>query len=441
MTVTATTHELDNGLRIIAVEMPHIHTATVAVFVRAGSRFETRADNGLSHFVEHMLFRGTAAHVSSHKLAFAIESLGGTLDAETGRDMSLFHISLEPGLVDAGIELLAEVVGRPRLDEIEMERSLILEELREDYDEYGDETHGEDVVRGLLFGDHPLGQRIIGTMSNVKRFDDGDVKRHYERCYCARNMLLCVAGPIQPAAVFESAARHMSFLPEGQLIELVPVSFHQREVRYHYSARSGSQTNIDLIFRALPDMPAGMAFGGLEDIGLENGYMTSVAFLRAIDDGMSTPLHYELCDRRGLAYSVGAAIEPLADTALLELTGTAGQGKIADLLRGMLDVLARFRDELITDAELLRIRRRYRNDHLASLDDSHAMAAFHGGTSLFYAPPSLETRRAEMDAITAEDIRTVARHIVQPDRLAIAVIGPLTRARQGEVRELVQGWR
>lgn len=453
MTVQATTCKLDNGLQVVAVEMPHIHTATVAVFVRAGSRFETRQDSGLSHFVEHMVFRGTAAHATSRDLAFAIESLGGTLDAETGRDMSIFHISLEPGLVDAGIALLAEVVGRPRLDEIELERSLILEEIREDYDEYGDETHGEDVVRGLLFGDHPLGQRVIGTMANVKRFNDSDVKRHHERCYCARNMLLCVAGPINPAEVFDRAAHHMTFLPPGECIPLVPVSFDQSEARYHYSARSGSQTDIDLLLRGIPDMPSELADdragdrastlapSGLEALGLKNGYMAMVAFLRAIDDGMSTPLHYELCDRRGLAYSLGAGLEPLTDTTLLELTSSTGQGKIADLLRGMLDVLARFRDELVTDAELLRIKRRYRNDHLASMDDSYAMAGFHGGTSLYYPPPSLEVRRAQMDAITAEDIRTVARHIVRPDRLAISIVGPLTRARQGEVRELIHAWR
>ena len=419
--------ELANGLGVVAVAMPHLHTATLALFARAGSRFESPRDNGLSHFVEHMLFRGTESHPSSRELAFAIESLGGNLDAETGRDLSIFHISLQPELMDAGLALLADVVGRPRLDEIELERTIILEEMREDYDEHGVETHEDDIARGLLFGDHPLGQRVIGSEANVRRFDDGDVRRHHARCYCACNMILCVAGPVASGAVFESARQRFDFLPRGQRVTAPAPGFRQDGALYCYVARAGAQTDVHILFRAIPDM--------------ERGYMASVALLRAIDDGMSTPLHYELCDRRGLAYSVGASIEPLADVALLEVSGAAGQANVSALLGGALELLGRFRSEPVTEAELVRIKRRYRNDLLASLDDGYAMAGAFGGTALYYPPRGLEARLAEMDAMTAEDIRGAAERILRPDRLAVAVVGPLSRARQGEAREIVETWR
>ena len=426
MSIIAHTVELDNGVSVVAVPMPHLHTATVAIFVRTGSRFESLDDNGLSHFVEHMLFRGTSAHPSSRQLAFAIESLGGTLGAETGRDLSLFHITLEPALVDAGLGLLAEVVGRPRFDEIELERSIILEELREDHDERGVTTHGDDIARGLLFGDHPLARPVIGSEANVRRFSNNDVARHHARTFCGRNLIVCVAGPIAPNDVFASAARHVAFLPPGERIASIPVSFEQREARYRYAARTGSQTDIHIVFRAIPD--------------LDDAHVASIALLRAIDDGMATPLHYELCDRKGLAYSVGAGIEPLADVALLEVSGAASQANVSALLGGMLDLLGRFRGDHVSDADLVRIKRRYRNDILASMDDGYAMASWFGGTALYYPPPPLDQRLASMDAVTASDIRAAAGRILRPENMAIAVTGPLSRARQGEAREIVKTW-
>ncbi|MEM9489822.1 MAG: pitrilysin family protein [Myxococcota bacterium] len=418
---------LDSGLRLAVVELPHLHLATVAAFVRVGARFESPEDSGLSHFVEHMLFRGTELHPSSRDLAVAVESLGATLDAETGRDMSILSLAVPPDLVGAALAVLAEVIGRPRLAEIELERALILEELREDYDEDGNETHAEDIARGLLFGDHPLGQRIIGSEANIRRFTRDDVLRHFRRHYCASNMLICVAGPVAAEAVVGAAASALGFIPSGVETTAPAPRFDQHRVLYQYERRSGAQTDVHLLFRSVPDM--------------DPDYLASVALLRAIDDGMSTPLHYELCDRRGLAYSVGAAIEPLADVALLEVSGTTGQAKVPDLLAGILELLGRFRDQPISAGDLARIKQRYRSDMLAALDDSAAMASWFGGTALYYPPSDLDQRLAGMAAITADDIRAAAERVLRPERLAIAVVGPLSRARQGEVRELAMRWR
>src|SRR6185503_6814245 len=127
------TTTLDNGLAVTTVALPHLHTAVCALFIKVGSRFETPADNGLSHFVEHMLFRGTERYPTSLALNTAVERLGSTLHAETGRDYTLFQLALEPEYVPAAIELLGELLGRPRFADIELERELVLEELNEDY--------------------------------------------------------------------------------------------------------------------------------------------------------------------------------------------------------------------------------------------------------------------------------------------------------------------
>src|SRR3954454_19437039 len=131
------TTTLDNGLAVTTVALPHLHTAVCALFVKVGSRFESPADNGLSHFVEHMLFRGTERYATSLALNTAVERLGSTLHAETGRDYTLFQLSLEPAHVPAAVDLLGELLTRPRFLDIELERELVLEEINEDYDEHG----------------------------------------------------------------------------------------------------------------------------------------------------------------------------------------------------------------------------------------------------------------------------------------------------------------
>ncbi|MCW5807740.1 MAG: insulinase family protein, partial [Deltaproteobacteria bacterium] len=204
------TTTLDNGLAVTTVALPHLHTAVVALFVKVGARFEAPTDNGLSHFTEHMLFRGTERYPTSLALNTAVERLGSTLHAETGRDYTLFQLALEPDHVPAAIELLGELLGRPRFTDIELERALVLEEINEDYDEEGVEINADDIARGLAFEDHPLGQRIIGPRGNVERFDVADVRRHFEAFYGARNANLCVAGPVEHGAIVAAAARALA---------------------------------------------------------------------------------------------------------------------------------------------------------------------------------------------------------------------------------------
>lgn len=419
--------ELASGLRILTIPLPHLHTASLAMFVKVGSRFEQPADNGLSHFVEHMLFRGTGAYPTSWDLNFAIERLGGTLHAETGRDLSLFQMAVEPDVLDAGLALFGELFGRPRFADIELERRIILEEINEDYSEDEVEINGDDIARGLMFGSHPLGQRVIGPRDNVRRFGEDDVRRHFGRHYSAGNMLLCVAGPVRAQDVVAGAQRHLGGLARGEAVTAVPPCFDQSAPRYRHVRDSGSQTSIHVLFRSVPDM--------------DPGYAASVALLRALDDGMATPLHYQLCDQQGLAYSVQAAIEPLADVALLEVSGATGQAKVPALLQGMLDLLGRLRHEGISKVELDKVKRRYRHDLLGALDDSFAVASWFGGPALYYPPPSFEERIAQMEAVTSEDIRATAERILRPDRLVVAVVGPLSRSRRDQVRERVIRWR
>jgi len=418
---------LDNGLAVTTVALPHLHTAVCALFVKVGSRFELAGDNGLSHFVEHMLFRGTERYPTSLALNTAVEELGSTLHAETGRDYSLFQLALEPELVPQAVALLGELLARPRFSDIELERELILEEINEDYDEQGVEINADDIARGLAFGDHPLGQRIIGPRTNVERFALADVQRHFAAFYGAKNANLCVAGPIEHGAVVEAASRSLAALPAGTRVEVPAAPPLHAGPRLQHVKDAGSQTSLAVLFRAIPE--------------LDPAYVALIALLRVLDDGMSTRLHYTLADQKGLAYSIHAAIEPLADTALFEISSATANAKVPSLVRELLVLLDGLRGGKVTDAELAKARTRYRYETLASIDDAAAMAGWFGGTALYYPPPSLSERLRQMERITVAQVVQVAEQILAPDHLVVAAVGSLSRARLGELRSVVTDWR
>ena len=420
------TTTLANGLAVTTVPLPHLHTAVVSLFVKVGSRFESPADNGLSHFTEHMLFRGTERYPNSLALNTAVEQLGSTLHAETGRDYSLFQLALEPELVADAIGVLGELLARPRFDDIELERRLILEEINEDYDEDGVEINVDDIARGMVFGSHPLGQRIIGPRSNVEKFSLADVRRHHALYYGAKNANLCIAGPVSHHAVVEYARRALAALPPGLRAEVPAAPAPHGGPKLEHVKDAGSQTALSVVFRAVPE--------------LDPAYISLVALLRILDDGMSTRLHYTLADQKGLAYSVHASIEPLADTALFEITSATANAKVPELVKELFTVLDGLRAGKISDDELAKARVRYRYETLASIDDAASMAGWFGGTALYYEPPSLSHRLQQMAAVRVEDLKAIAEHVLAPQHLAVASVGALSLARLGELRSVVNDW-
>jgi predicted Zn-dependent peptidase len=400
------TTTLPNGLAVTTVALPHLHTAVCALFIKVGARFEQAADNGLSHFVEHMLFRGTERYPTSLALNTAVERLGSTLHAETGRDYTLFQLSLEPEYVGPGIDLLGELLTKPRFDDIELERTLILEEINEDYDEQGNEINADDIARGLAFEDHPLGQRIIGPRSNVERFSAKDVRRHFDSFYGATNSNLCVAGPVHHADVVAAAERALSRMPIGKRAEVPAAPIHVPGPRIRHVSDAGSQTSLSVLFRAVPELdPA-----------------------------------YTLADQKGLAYSIHAAIEPLADAALFEITGATANAKVPSLMRELLALLQGLRDGQVTSDELAKARTRYRYETLASIDDASAMAGWFGGTALYYPPQTLSARLAQMSSVSVDDVVNVAREVLSPERLIVSAVGTLSRARLGELKQIINDW-
>ena len=418
-------HRLANGLRVCIVEAPHLHGAAVALYVRAGSRYEGMTSNGLSHFVEHMLFRGCARYPNSFALNRAIEECCGMLIGETGRDYSLYQVTLQPRDLGGALDILGDLFLAPSFSDLDLERAIVLEEILDDFDERGRRINTDDLAREVLWSGHPLGFPITGPERNIRRFSRADVVRHFRRLYGARNMVLCVAGPVRPAAVLAQVRRAFGGLPAGRRLQPVPPPTRVNGPRFRTVPSDSAQAEIQILFHALADRDPGSA--------------ALIALLRVLDDGMSTRLHYRVCDQKGLAYHVSAALDPLYDTSLLEIDSACLPEKLPQLASEIVALLSDLRTTLVSEEELAKAKRRYARDVEAGFDDLEGLCSWFGGTALFFSRPrSPAERYRRVAAVTAMQIREVARRVLRPERMVAVVVGSVDRTLSRRVERIVR---
>lgn len=404
---------LPNGLPVIAVELPHLHTAAITLLVRVGSRHETARTNGISHFLEHMLFRGTKSHPTAYDLNHAIECLGSTMDAATSRDSTELSVRVFPDAVDESLSLLAEIVSTGRFSDIEIERRVILEEIADEVDEDGRIVDLDVVAKSTLWPTASLGFPIAGPPENVQRFGVADLVAHRDRYYVASNSVLAIAGPIAPADVHRMAAAHLGSLPMGSPSVDEPPVVGRALPHLKVVQDSGSQTDVQLAFVAFPETdPDGVALQVL---------------LRMLDDGVAARLQRRLCDELGLAYHVGASLEAYRDAGLLLVEGAVRHEKVPALLEELGKVLHEVRAQPVEPEELLRARARTRFSLAQRVDSPESTAAWVADGELLGNGETFEERILRVEQVTASDVQRVARRVLRPEGLLVTTVGRLGR--------------
>ncbi len=416
---------LPGGLRLVTVELPHLHTATVVMYARVGSRYESPADNGLSHFVEHMLFRGTKRFPDAYLINNAIEELGGTLYAETGRDYSLYQLSLHPDSLDAGLELFGEIFRTPAFQGIDVERRIILEEILEDLDEDGRQVDVDNVVRALGFGDHPLGFTITGPLAAVDRWDEPTLRAHLRRNYVGDNAVVVLAGAIDEKTGLRLAKHAFGELPRGERARYVPFAPTQRGVRRKHVPSPGSQTDLRLSF-ITPGEKSPMA-------------PAVELLLRVLDDGMSTRLYHRLVDEGGLVYDCEATWEPFEDCGAFDLGAEVQHARIGEVVEACVELVEELAEHGPTTAEIDKARERHHFAVEAMLDDAEAIAEGAGGAVFFDRPREPTAWATRFDGLDRAALAEAARTIFRADRASLVTVGTMpTQAREVVKRALAR---
>jgi len=415
--------QLKNGLRLTVVPQPHLHTATISVFIRVGSRYESRHNNGISHFLEHMLFRGNSRFPTAYALNWAVERLGGTMNAATYVDCTELELSLPPENVEHGIAIMADLVREPRFSHIDVEQAIVTEEILESVDERGREVDIDNIARRHIFGAHSLGHKITGSADNVAGFGHAHLARHMHRYYVGRNMAVAVAGAINPSRAAAVVRAQFESLRPGRPARPVKPPRLRRGPRVKLIDGGGSQTAIRVSFPTFGESDR-------RALGLR-------MLARVLDDGMSTRLHHHICDHRGLAYSVFASLDLYRDCGVLDVGTTVEHSKAPEVITEILALLYNLAETLVSQQEVDKACARYRWDLRSSLDEPEAMAHHYGTLSLYERDGALLALANRATAITRVHLQRIAREILRPERLFITCTGALDPALRTRIRRLV----
>jgi predicted Zn-dependent peptidase len=400
---------LPSGLRVVTVEAPHLHSALLAVYVRTGSRHETPETNGVSHFLEHLFFRGSESYPDTVRMNGAVEELGGNLNGVTTRDHGYYYTPLHPEHVDVGLRIIGDLLTRPKLSDLEIERKIILEEMLDEVDEKGRDIDIDNLSMGTLFPGHPLGMKIAGSKESVQALTLEQIRTHFARHYVAGNLVVVATGQVERAQVLEQVGTFFAALPKGPQTKETRPRPHQGPL-FAFTHHEDSQAEFRLSFRTVPE---------------EHLDFPALALLRRVlDDGLSSRLPYEIVEKRGLAYSLSVSLDSYQDLGLFEVDAAclpANAAKVADLT---FEVLAGLCDRLVPDEELARVKRRHRMLLEFSQDSTGDLAAWYGGTELFRRPEDLEERIRQTEAQTARDLQRAARRVFKRSNLVGVAVGP-----------------
>ncbi|MBN1612520.1 MAG: insulinase family protein [Polyangiaceae bacterium] len=414
---------LANQSRLLVVPMPAVHSTVVSIYVSTGSRFETREDNGVSHFLEHVLYRGTPRHPSAHAQALAFERLGSTLDASTSVDHGVLAVSIPPQNVEPVVALLCATYREPLLQGLEIEKGIVREEILEGLDEHGRLVDADEILRMLCFADHSLGFPIIGTLQQLERFDRTLLQRHHRARYVGAGTVIAAAGPVD----FDRLARLLEHELGGVPVGEPPTSDVPGPLSgpcFRYVKHACSQTALRLAYRAPaerdPDEPA------------------MQLLLRLVDDGLSTRLYRRICDELGLCYDVSASYEAYSDCGIVEMGADVTHEHAADVLRAMLGIVRDLREQGPSLEELDRAKARYGWQLEAMLDDPESMADFYALGELTGVGRTPAERHAQLSSVTPMDVQRVAERWLVRQALSVVAVGTLSRAAQDELVACLQ---
>jgi predicted Zn-dependent peptidase len=418
---------LPNGLKLVLVPQPNVHRAVASLYLRAGSRFETPENNGISHFLEHMVFRGTSSLPSAHDQALAFERLGGTLYAATHVDHGVMSVAVPPTNFERVLPLLGEVTTSPRFTEIEVERGIVREEILEDLDDDGRDVDPDNISRALIYDKHPLGYTITGAIAALDRFDEAALRAHHARHYSGENAVLCVAGRIgdvdRIAALVE---RSFGAMPRGARVPVSPPPNGQKKPRFRFVENQSSQTDLRIAFRGPSERDP-------REPAVE-------MLLRVLDDGMSTRLYERICDRLGLCYDVSGMFECYEDDGVVDVAAGAQHERVAQVTKEIFSLLHDLAAHGPTEEELQKARDRHLWSIEAMQDDAEGVAGFFGLAALADIARTPMARHQEIMGVSAADVRDAAQAVFRPERLSAVAVGLLTEAEERRLEKAIKAF-
>lgn len=401
---------LSNGLTIITEPMPAVRSVSVGIWLRTGSRHERQPENGVSHFIEHMLFKGTTNR-SAEEIARAADSIGGHLDAFTAKETTGFSIKALDEHVPKAFGILADLVKNPlfRPEDIAKESQVIQEEIKMVEDTPDDLVH--EIFTARYWSGHALGRPILGTRRTVASFDRRQLLAYFRRHYTPNIMLITAAGHLEHDRMVELVAKEFGSAPSGASLKdgRAPVAHPNIELR---RKKTLEQAHVCIGVPAYRQAH-------------EKRYACYI-LNTVLGGGMSSRLFQNIREKRGLAYAVGSGITSFHDVGCLSVYAGTATENARQVVELTLEEFRQLKSHPLGDEELQRAKDYLKGSMLLSLESTPSrMSNLARQEMVFGRHISLDEIAAGIDAVTTEDVRDVARELFVRDHIALTVLGPL----------------
>ena len=402
---------LPNGIRILTERMPHVRSVAVGVWVETGSRHEREARGGVSHLIEHLVFKGTATR-TAQDIARTMDSVGGQMDAFTTKENTCFYVQVLDEHLPLAVDLLTDILLHPLFDaeELEREKSVVLQEIRMVEDTPDDVIH--DLFAAQVWGDHPLGRPILGTRELVTGFGRDGIAEHFGEEYVPPQIIIAVAGNVTHEQVVELFGRGFNGFERGA------------------RPRAGSTPRlcpgVNIVHKALEQVHLVMGFPGLRHAAPERYAMFLLNDV--IGGSMSSRLFQEIRERQGLVYSIHTGAQAYADTGVLYVQAATDAQNFSKVLKSVLKELRDLKKDGITADELKRAKDHLKGSLMLSLESTSsrmnrlAKHEMHLGSFL-----TMDAMLASIDGVKHEEVQALVTQVLDEDQLALTTLGPLDR--------------
>jgi len=403
---------LDNGLRVITDTMPHTRSVSICVFVGVGSRYETEAETGISHFIEHLLFKGTQKRASAREIAEAIEGVGGILNGGTNKELTIYWCKVAQHHFLLALDVLVDMLLHSRFDpvDIERERRVIIEEINMSKDSPSQQV--DMLIDELLWPEHPLGRDIAGSKESVAAITRDMMLDYLAGQYLTDNTVIAIAGNIRHKEVVAAVNQALG-------------SWTNRQPRSGYLAYKEQQNpRLQVEVRDTKEAHLCLALPGLS---LLHPKRFTLDLLNVIlGAGMSSRLFTEIRDKLGLAYSIHSYVDHLLDSGSVTVYAGVEPKNLPVAIKAILEQLSQLK-ELVPESELSKAKELSKGHLLLRMEDSRSVAGWMGGQEILTGHIlSVDQVVTIIDAITADELKEIAQELLVGNRLRLAVVGPIT---------------
>jgi predicted Zn-dependent peptidase len=407
---------LANGVRVISEAMPHVRSVSVGAWINARSRSETPEQNGISHFIEHMLFKGTT-HRSAEDIARSVDSIGGNLDAFTAKELVCFNTKVLDQHLSQAFDVLADLVLHPmfRAEDIEKEKGVILEEIKMEADSPDYLVH--EIFSSNFWKDHPLGKPILGTPQSVKRFDHAMIQEYYGSTYVPGNLIVTAAGNLTHERLVTLVSEHFESLPPIGLAPPGPIpGTHAR-----LALRNKKQLEQVHLVLGVPSYP----------LPHEERFACYV-MNTLLGGGMSSRLFQNIRERQGLAYAVFSELSPYRDTGCMSIYAGTSTESARKVVESIMQEFRQLKSETVSDEELRRAKDHLKGSLMLSLESTSSRMSNLARQEMSFAKFfTLDELVESIEAVTADDVQRIARTFFDAKQIALTVLGNLETLKIG----------